>query len=294
MWLDSRSSSWVPGGVGAAPERVAPVFCTRSEKERAGARRPDPSDPGSRGTEMSERPDSVATARDPDRVLRLASHMEVLSGLYHGVVHDLKSPLNTLVVNLELLKASIEERPDVERQRRYVAILKEELMRLNRAVERLLPAAGPTRDEHGRFDLRDLLDQVVALVSTTARHQGVRVAVEPGSGPVMVEGTRDRLREALLCVITNALEAMPKGGTLGLSLEVRGDSAALAVADTGPGVPDETRERIYDLYYSTKDGHEGLGLWVARSVVESTKGSIEHTLDPEGGSRFTLVLPLAA
>jgi len=273
---------------------AAPALCTRSETERDGARRPDPSDPGSRGTEMSEPLDSVANARDPDRVLRLASHMGVLSGLYHGVVHDLKSPLNTLVVNLELLKASIENRPDVERQRRYVAILQEELMRLNSAVERLLPAAGPTRDEHGRFDLRDLLDQVVTLVSTTARHQSVRVAVEAGSGPVLVEGYRDRVRQALLCVITNALEAMPEGGTLGLGLELREDSVALGVADTGPGVAEKTQQRMYDLYYSTKEGHEGLGLWVARSVVESTKGSIEHTPGPEGGSHFTLVLPLAA
>lgn len=244
---------------------------------------------------MSEPHDSrVAAARDPDKVLRLASHMGVLTGLYHGVVHDLKSPLNTLVVNLELLKASIGERPEVERQRRYVAILHEELMRLNRAVERLLPTAGPTRDEHGRFDLRDLLDQVVTLVSTTARHQSVRVAVGAEGGPVLVEGYRDRVRQALLCVIANALEAMPEGGTLGLSLELQGDRAALAVADTGPGVPEETRDRMYDLYYTTKDGHEGLGLWVAHSVVESTKGSIEHTPGPEGGSRFTLVLPLAA
>ena len=244
---------------------------------------------------MTDPHDSRApAARDPDRVLRLASHMGVLTGLYHGVVHDLKSPLNTLVVNLELLKASIAEQPDVERQRRYVAILHEELMRLNRAVERLLPAAGPVRDERGRFDLRDLLDEAVTLVSTTARHQGIKVAVETGGAPVPVEGSRDWLRQALLCVIANALEAMPKGGTLDLGLETRGRSAALSITDTGPGVPEETARHMFDLYYSTKERHEGLGLYVARSVVESTNGSIEHAPGPEGGSRFTLVLPLAA
>jgi signal transduction histidine kinase len=233
-------------------------------------------------------------ARDPERILRLASHMGVLSGLYHGLVHDLKSPLNTLVVNLELLRSSIAERPDVERQNRYVSILHEELMRLNRAVERLLPAAGPSRDERGRFDLRDLLDEVVTLVSTTARHQGVKVEVRSeGAGAILVEGYHDRMREALLCVITNALEAMPRGGALGLGLELGGGNAILTVTDTGPGIPPETAERIFDLYYTTKERHEGLGLYVARSEVESTKGSVEHAPVPAGGSCFTLLLPLA-
>ena len=244
---------------------------------------------------MTDPQDSRApAARDPERVLRQASHMEVLSGLYHGVVHDLKSPLNTLVVNLELLKASIAEEPDVERQRRYVSILHEELMRLNRAVERLLPAAGPVRDEHGRYDLRDLLDEVVTLIATTARHQGVKVTAEAGTASILVEGYRDRVRQALLCVITNALEAMPKGGALTLELTVRDESVALSVTDTGGGVPEETARHMFDLYYSTKERHEGLGLYVARSVVESTNGAIEHSPGPGGGSRFTLVLPLAA
>jgi signal transduction histidine kinase len=244
---------------------------------------------------MSEPLDSrTPAARDPDRLLRRAAHMGVLAGLYHGVVHDLKSPLNSLVVNLELLKASISEQPEVARQHRYVRVLHEELMRLNQAVDRLLPAAGPGNDQPGRFDLRDLLDEVVSLVSTTARHQSVRVTVDAGAGPVPIEGYRDRVRQALLCVITNALEAMPKGGALTLGLAVHGDRAALSVTDTGAGVPEDAGDRIFDLYFSTKEQHEGLGLYVARSVVESTRGAIEHSRERAGGSRFTLVLPLAA
>lgn len=244
---------------------------------------------------MSEPLDSrTPAARDPDRLLRQAAHMGVLSGLYHGVVHDLKSPLNSLVVNLELLKASLGEQPELERQHRYVRVLHEELMRLNRAVDRLLPAAGPGNDQPGRFDLRDLLDEVVSLVSTTARHQSIRVTVDAGAERVPIEGYRDRVRQALLCVITNALEAMPEGGELALGLEVRGGRVALSVSDTGSGVPEDAGDRIFDLYYSTKQQHEGLGLYVARSVVESTKGSIEHSRESAGGSRFTFVLPLAA
>lgn len=230
---------------------------------------------------------------DLDQVIRLAAHMQVLSGLYHGVVHDLKSPLNALVVNLELLKISISETPDVARQRRYVEILHEELMRLNRSVETLLPAAAPPRDEQGRYDLRTLVEEVGALVSTTARHQSVKIEVEAGDGAAELRGYRDRIKLVLLCLIANALEAMPGGGTLILELETRADQAVLSVADTGTGVPEEAGDRIYDLHFSTKEGHHGLGLYVARSVVEFTRGSIRHLFRPEGGSRFTLTLPLA-
>lgn len=231
------------------------------------------------------------------RVFRLASHMRALSGLFHGLVHDLKSPINSLVVNLELLKASISESPDVERQQRYVRILDEELVRLNRSVERLLPAAAPPREERGRFDLRDLVERASELLSTTARHQSVKYQLQlpEDGGAVSIDGYRDHVKQAFLAVTVNALEAMPKGGRLEVRLDADGGEAVLTVSDTGEGIPEEVAEHIYEPYVSTKDDrHEGIGLFVARSVVESTNGSIHHESLPDGGSRFTLTLPLAS
>lgn len=246
-------------------------------------------------TNPNEKQEVRGSGSDPDLdgVTRLAAHMQVLSRIYHGVVHDLKSPLNALVVNLELLKVSISETPQVDRQRRYVEILHEELMRLNRSIESLLPAAAPPRDEAGRFDLRALVEEVAALVSTTARHQNVKIAVAADGEAAEVHGYRDRVKLTLLCLAANALEAMPEGGALTVELEVRGDQAVLAVSDSGAGVPEEAGDRIYERHYSTKPGHAGLGLHVARSVVEFSNGSIRHASRGEGGSRFTVTLPLA-
>lgn len=222
--------------------------------------------------------------------------MRTLSAVYHGVVHDLKGPLNALVVNLELLKSSISEAPEVERQQRYTRVLQEELVRLNQAVERLLPAAAPLENGEGPFELGDLVDEIATLVSTTARHQGVALEVDDTGRErtLRIAGHRDRIRQAILCLILNALEAMPDGGVLGLELASRDGRVAVSVTDTGPGVPDDARDRMFDLYFSTKDRHDGIGLFVARSMVESTSGAIEHTPRPDGGSRFTLTLPLAA
>lgn len=241
------------------------------------------------------RPRASVEDRDTeDRVLRQASHMRALTGLFHGLVHDLKSPINALVVNLELLKSSLSETPDLDRQRRYVHILHEEMMRLNRAVERLLPAAGPASEERGRFDLKDLVEEVAPLLSTTARHQSVRLEIVAPEEKLPMDGHRDRIKQAFLALSINALEAMPQGGRMEISLERRQDRAVLAVSDSGPGVADSMRDRMFERYSTTKERHEGIGLYVARSVVESTNGSIEHMPLPDGGSRFTLILPLAA
>lgn len=241
-----------------------------------------------------ERPESDAELEA--RVFRLASHMRALSGLFHGLVHDLKSPINSLVVNLELLKASISDTPDLERQKRYVRILDEELVRLNRSVERLLPAAGPPSEERARFDLRDLVERISELLATTARHQSVKYElVLPDEGrKVPVDGHPDHVKQAFLALAINALEAMPEGGRLEVRLTAENDDAVLSVSDSGEGVPAEIADRMYDPYVSTKKRHEGIGLYVARAVVESTNGSIRHDALPGGGSRFTLTFPLAA
>lgn len=244
--------------------------------------------PGRRDRESGASPEAS--------VFRLAAHMHALSGLFHGLVHDLKSPINSLVVNLELLKASLSENPDLERQKRYVRILDEELMRLNGSVERLLPAAGPPREERGRFDLRELVEEVSELLSTTARHQSVKYDLElpPEREMVPIDGYRDHVKQAFLALALNALEAMPQGGGLAIRLSREGGEAVLTVTDTGAGVPEDLRARMYEPYVSTKERHEGIGLYVARSVVESTNGTIRHSAVPAGGSRFTLTLPLAA
>lgn len=246
------------------------------------------SDLGESGTDIED------TAEE--RVFRLAAHMRALSGLFHGLVHDLKSPINSLVVNLELLKASISESPDIERQKRYVRILDEELVRLNRSVERLLPAAGPPQEDLGRFDLRDLVEQASELLSTTARHQSVKYQLDlPEDGKMVpVHGYRDHVKQALLALAVNALEAMPRGGRLEVRLSADAGEAVLTVTDTGGGIPAEVADRLFEPYVTTKDRHEGIGLYVARSVVESTNGSIRHETVPDGGSRFTLTLPLAS
>lgn len=246
---------------------------------------------------MSDRHPVDRTDAGVDPCLVLAAQMRGLSYLYHGVVHDLKSPLNALVVNLELLRSSLDpSHPEIERQRRYAKVLQEELQRLNRSIESLLVAAAPPSTERGRFDLAQVVDELATLVAPQARNQGVRLETggEPQKRPLPVEGHRDQLKHALLALAVNALEAMPGGGTLTLSVAAADGRVSVGIADTGPGIEPTIRDHLFERGVTTKAGHEGIGLFVARQVVKSIDGSISLSSIPGKGSRFEVFLPLAS
>jgi two-component system, sporulation sensor kinase D len=175
-----------------------------------------------------------------------------------------------------------------------VRILDEELERLNRAIERLLPAAAPASDRRGRFDLAPVARDVEALLSPGARQQRVALKVAVPDEPVFLDGSRDQVRQVLLAIALNGLEAMPDGGTLAIAVSSEDGRAVVSVTDTGLGLPGELGDRAFDIYSSTKAGHRGLGLFVARAMVESASGTLSHSPARGRGCRFDLTLPLAA
>jgi signal transduction histidine kinase len=108
-----------------------------------------------------------------------------------------------------------------------------------------------------------------------------------------IVGRRDRLKQGVLNVAINALEAMPEGGLLGLTVARDGDTARLAIRDTGPGIPPEIVGRIYAMHFTTKSGGTGIGLYVARSVVLAHLGTISIETAPGAGTTVHITLPLA-
>lgn len=226
--------------------------------------------------------------------VRLASQMRSLGSLYHAVVHDLKSPLNTLVVNLELLSSTLDpDGPQADKQKRYVRVLQEEMQRLNRSIEKLMPAAAPPSDARGRFELADVLREIEILLSTHARHHSVALDIGYPAEKLPLEGYRDQVKLALLAVAINGLEAMPDGGRLRVEASREDGRALVVVRDRGKGIPPEAEEVVYDLAYTTKNRRGGLGLHVAREVVKSTNGTIAFDSEPGRGTRFELRFPLA-
>jgi signal transduction histidine kinase len=199
-----------------------------------------------------------------------------------------------MVITLELLKESLRTSDAdpalVTRQRRHVDMLRDELQRLNRTLQSLLTQTPLVRDNTQRFDARELVDDVLALLAPQAREQKVAISYEPPAEPVPLVGKRDRLKQALLNIVVNALEAMPGGGALTVALACDRARVHISVRDTGPGIPAEILGLIYQPHFTTKEGGTGIGLYVARSVVEAHGGTIEVESAAGAGTEVRLAM----
>ncbi len=228
--------------------------------------------------------------------LALAIQMRGLTRFYMEVVHDLKAPLNAMVINLELLKDTLvpaDNAARYERQRRYVDVLGEEVQRLNRSLTSLLTQTPRLAEAAQRFDLRELVQELAALLGPQAKAQHVNVETTIPDERLPILGRRDRLKQALLNVAINALEAMPDGGLLAITLAREGETARIAVRDSGPGIPPDLLGRIYAMHFTTKSGGTGIGLYVARSVVTAHQGTIRVDSAVGAGTVVDVTVPLA-
>jgi signal transduction histidine kinase len=227
--------------------------------------------------------------------LGLAIQMRGLMRFYAAFAHDLKAPLNAMVMTLELLKMSVQSAGNDEavqaKQTKYLTVLNEEIHRLDRQLRMLLSHTAPPSDVQEPVDLRTVLQEIEGLLAPQARRQRVTLVSTVPDTAVMVVGQKDRLKQALLNILINALEAMSEGGALTTHLEPQDGMASLTIHDDGPGIPPETLQSIYDMHFTTKSGGTGVGLYVARSVVRSHGGSIDVQSAPGTGTTFVLRLP---
>ncbi|HOE95210.1 MAG TPA: ATP-binding protein [Candidatus Sumerlaeota bacterium] len=229
--------------------------------------------------------------------LRLASRFRGLTRLYRAIAHDLKAPLNAMVINLELLKETINlphrDASTQERKDRYVNILMSELGRLNRTLQLLLTQADLSTKSSERIDLGEILLDVVTLLTPQAKQQEISVNYHLPEEPVLIIGSEDWLKQAVLNITINALEAMDRGGRLTIRLHVKEHVATLLVEDTGSGISQEDLEKIWNMHFTTKSSGTGIGLYVSRSVIQSHGGSIDVMSVPGEGSLFRITLPTA-
>jgi len=230
-----------------------------------------------------------------DESLALASRAR---SMVRAEIHDLRAPLNALGLTASMLRDSLEAEPAKdeavrEEQVASAVILQREVARLDRMLESFLKNTEGRRTlRRGRVELGRLARSVGRLVRASARPRGVKVRLDVNAdaegregerASVLVRGDRDRLRQALLNVVVNALEASPDGGEL--RLRVRGGARPrIEVEDDGPGIPPRLRQRVFDLSFTTKREGSGIGLTVSRSLVESMGGELRIANGPHGGA----------
>jgi signal transduction histidine kinase len=229
-----------------------------------------------------------------DRDLRLlrSERLATAGKTAAQVTHEIRNPLSSLGLNAELLEEELAALPPDGEARTLLRAIQSEIDRLTGITESyLLFARLPApRAEFG--DLNAAVAAAAGFLRGELEEQGVAFRLEPDArlGPVVFDG--GQIRQALLNLLRNAREAMPQGGEVAISTEGRPDVARIAVADTGPGVPREIRDRIFDAFYTTKSAGTGLGLSLVRQICLAHGGDIEYEEAPDGaGGRFVITLP---
>jgi signal transduction histidine kinase len=217
--------------------------------------------------------------------------LATMGNMAAAVAHEIRNPLNAVSMGLQRLGAEFQP-AEADEYRRLVGLMHGEVGRLNTIVEEFLSLARPVALTLAPLGADEALRDLAALLEAEAAKRGVRVGVEAPADLPAVRADRPRLAQVLLNLGLNALEAMPGGGTLTLRAEAAGDRLVLSVADTGTGIAPEVLPRLFEPYVTTKPRGLGLGLAIARRIVEAHGGRIEVASEPGRGSRFAVVLPL--
>lgn len=233
---------------------------------------------------------------EPEIARRLRAQNARLSQLAGGLAHEIRNPLSTLSLNLDLLAEDFEEAetPRERRAGRRITRLKREARRLHDILENFLRFARLQDLKLAATDLNVVVEELCDFYEPQASTRGVVVRTHFEAGLPLVPLDADAFKQAVLNLMLNAEHAMPDGGEMIMTTRRDGDEVVLEVIDTGVGMPDDVRAKIFDPFYSTRKGGSGLGLPTTRNIVEGHGGAIEAQSVPEKGSRFTIRLPSIA
>ena len=227
----------------------------------------------------------VESRRQLEQQLDFSSRLAAISRLTGGVAHEIKNPLNAMALHLEVLRGKLDgEQPEID-------VIGREIKRLDTVVKTFLNFNRPVDLNYGPIDFNDLVTEVLALVSVdaTAKNVELRTVLQPDK--LWISGDADLLKQAILNVINNGLEAMTEGGTLFTRTASDGSQCQLTVSDVGPGIAREIQSRVFQLYFTTKETGTGIGLATTFRVVQLHNGTIDFTSEPGKGTTFRMRFP---
>jgi len=215
--------------------------------------------------------------------------LAAISHLTGGVAHEIKNPLNAIALRLEILRGLVTARtPEADPE---IALISKEIMRLDRVVKTFLDFTRPLKLDFTPVNLATLAREVATLVTPEASRSNVCMEISAPPEAVVVRGDRDHLKQALLNIVKNGVEAMKDGGTLRIEVARDAVHALVRVIDQGPGIPPELREKVFRLYFTTKEKGSGIGLAMAFRAVQLHGGTLDCADTPNHGCTFILKLP---
>lgn len=228
-----------------------------------------------------------------EKQLSAAQKLSALGQLSASLAHEIKNPLSSIKGTAEIL---LDEFPEDHPKREFVEILLKETTRLNNTVEEVLQFS--RRDIHGRKKddtalepLSQVIDRVTSLLASQLRKKSITLNVVGWEAGKTFFVAGEKLSQVFLNIILNSIDATPPKGAITVETIRQADGYSISVKDSGAGIPDRLKDKIFDPFYSTKEDGTGLGLSISRKIVESYGGTISLSDAETGGACFTVFLP---
>lgn len=249
---------------------------------------------------ISRRAEGILLARATERrrleeQLQHAERLAALGEMIAGVSHEIRNPLGIIRSTAELLHGRVE----TDRQKRLSSIIVEESTRLNDIVTEFLDFARPKEPRMAPCRIEDILDRNLHAIEAQCQLHAVQVERLYEAGDYRLEADSDLLYRAFLNLLANAVQAMPDGGVLQVSTFLRNGADQLPyfelqIRDTGPGIPDEVKSKIFNPFFTTRETGTGLGLAIVQSIIDSHNGEIEVNSRERDGTKMIIRLPMTS
>lgn len=231
---------------------------------------------------MADRRAALETA------VRRQERLAALGKVVAGVAHEIRNPLNSIRLSLELLHRRLKKG---KAQGDEVEGSMEEVDRLARILSRLLAFGRPELEDRKPQPIQPLIDRAVKMVHEPAHRNGVEVRSEGDTEVLTADVDALQVEQVLINLLLNAVDASPRESIVSIAAESHNGAVRIAVRDKGQGIPEAVRDRVFDPYFTTKDSGNGLGLAVSREIVTQHGGSLDFETGP-GGTTFILELPV--
>lgn len=256
-------------------------------------------------SQLAERFNTMAARlQEIQNKLKRTERLETLGKLSSVLSHEIRNPLNSMVINMQLLRREFSKsRRDMKKMEYYHQVVASEIKRVDELVSNFLLIAKPPKLEKADFKLSKLLDEIITLQMPNVLRRGIRVERDYREPNLTAPVDAKKLHQVFLNIFLNAVEAMQGGGKIVVGIdkyhptsfaEAWEAMAAVSFRDTGKGIPPEELNHIFDFYYSKKEHGTGIGLSIAQQIVEEHGGVIRVKSTLGAGSEFTICLPLSS
>lgn len=231
----------------------------------------------------------ITNSKNAEEMLIKSEKQSAIGKLASGIAHEIRNPLTTIKGFAQFLKADIQD----EKKLKYFDTLLSEIDRINFIVEELMILAKPNVYQFNTENINSIINEINFFLESEANLKNVQISLKYERDDIYVFCEKNQLKQVFLNLLKNAIEAMPKGGNIEINVAIKGNTVQVSIQDEGMGIPKEDLEKMGEIFFSTKEKGNGLGLFVSFKIIQNHKGYVNIKSEVNKGTNFRINLPIA-